>query len=172
MDPRAVVIRLLGEPIAKGRPRIGQVKNKFTGRPVSIMFSPKATTTYEANIRNRATEVMAGRQPFDEPVAVVITAVLPIPESWSGKQQQLAAAGARFPDGRPDLDNCVKAITDALNGVAYRDDARIVELHARKVYGRQPGIVVTVAPAKPQAAPELELPLQPAVGPLFVGAAA
>lgn len=171
MDPRAITIRLLGEPVAKGRPRIGQIKSKHTGRPVSILFSPKATTTYEANIRHAATQLLGGRPPLDEPVAVAITVVLSIPASWSGKQQQLAAAGARLPGGS-DLDNYIKAATDALNGIAYRDDRLICELHARKVYSRQPGIVITVAPARPQPAPELELPLQPTGGPLFDGAAA
>jgi Holliday junction resolvase RusA-like endonuclease len=168
MDPRAITIRCLGEPVPKGRPRMAVVK----GFP--RMFTPKATATYEANIRTAATQVMGGRQPFDEPVAVAVTAVLSIPESLSGKQQQLAVAGARVPQGRPDLDNIVKACTDALNGIAYRDDARIVELHARKVYGRQPGIIITVAPARVAPAPALELPLEKPVAPadgLFAEAA-
>ena len=31
-----------------------------------------------------------------------------------------------------DLDNLVKSFTDALNGIAYKDDRQIVEIHARR----------------------------------------
>ena len=36
---------------------------------------------------------------------------------------------------KPDADNLAKAILDALNGVAYPDDAQIVTLTVRKRYG-------------------------------------
>ena len=36
---------------------------------------------------------------------------------------------------KPDADNLAKAILDALNGVAYPDDAQIVKLTVRKRYG-------------------------------------
>jgi Holliday junction resolvase RusA-like endonuclease len=39
---------------------------------------------------------------------------------------------------RPDIDNCVKLVSDALNGVAWVDDAQVVEVHARKFYGPDP----------------------------------
>ena len=32
----------------------------------------------------------------------------------------------------PDIDNIIKAIMDALNGVAYKDDRQVVEVHAIK----------------------------------------
>lgn len=47
--------------------------------------------------------------------------------------------------GRPDLDNLVKLVTDALNGIAYVDDEQIKTLQAvqyepdRIVKGKRPG---------------------------------
>ena len=45
---------------------------------------------------------------------------------------------------RSDLDNVVKAVQDALNGVIYKDDAQIVSLHATKKYDMSPGIEILV----------------------------
>ena len=35
--------------------------------------------------------------------------------------------------GTPDLDNLIKAVSDALNGVAYEDDSQVVEMQAVKL---------------------------------------
>ena len=35
-------------------------------------------------------------------------------------------------DHKPDIDNTAKAILDALNGIAYRDDRFVTSLHVRK----------------------------------------
>jgi len=51
---------------------------------------------------------------------------------------------------KPDLDKLVRSVGDALTGVLYRDDAQVVELHARKVYaiaGAAPSAVITVRDA-------------------------
>ncbi len=38
--------------------------------------------------------------------------------------------------GRPgDLDNIVKSIQDGLNGIAWKDDCQVVEIHARRHKG-------------------------------------
>jgi Holliday junction resolvase RusA-like endonuclease len=83
---------------------------------------------------------------IDEPVSVELLAELPIPASWSKKRRNLAILGLIRPSGRPDLDNLWKLMADAFNGVVFRDDALIVEAHARKIYGLQPKLVVTVSP--------------------------
>ena len=49
-----------------------------------------------------------------------------------------------FPKVKPDLDNVVKAVLDALNGVVYRDDAQVVNLVATKRYATEPRVEVYV----------------------------
>ena len=49
---------------------------------------------------------------------------------------------------RPDLDNLVKAVLDALNGLAWRDDAQIHTLNISKVVAagdEQPHVQVRIA---------------------------
>ena len=43
-----------------------------------------------------------------------------------------------FPNG------CVKAVLDALNGVAYMDDSRISNINASKEYGREPSVWIGI----------------------------
>lgn len=47
---------------------------------------------------------------------------------------------------RPDLDNYLKAVMDAFNGIVYKDDSQIVKFTASKVYSEisnlEPGIHV------------------------------
>jgi Holliday junction resolvase RusA-like endonuclease len=35
--------------------------------------------------------------------------------------------------GRPDIDNCLKAVADALNGLVYADDVQVVEAHVYRL---------------------------------------
>ena len=100
-------------------------------------YTPSRTRVYEKAVR-----ILAGaqwREPLAGPVEVEVCV-------W-------------MPDyRRRDLDNCVKAITDALNGIAYADDSQIVRLVATKGVDREyPRAFVKVqAAAMPVAKPEQE----------------
>ena len=52
--------------------------------------------------------------------------------------------GIKRPTKKPDIDNAIKAIADALNGVAYYDDSQIVYIEATKHYAEKPQTVVTL----------------------------
>jgi Holliday junction resolvase RusA-like endonuclease len=57
-----------------------------------------------------------------------------------------------LPMKKPDCDNIVKIILDALNGVAYTDDKQVVDVRCRKCYAKpgEPGrVVVTIWSANP-----------------------
>jgi len=43
------------------------------------------------------------------------------PSSWPQKRK----AAAHYVTGKPDVDNIVKLVADAMNGIAYGDDSRI-----------------------------------------------
>ena len=49
---------------------------------------------------------------------------------------------ARIFNKRPDIDNLMKAVFDALNGTLYRDDAIIIRVAARKEYGKHDAILL------------------------------
>ena len=141
MSTPAVVFTVAGHPQGKGRARA------FIRAGHVAHYTPDATRRYESMIRGAAMDAMAGRPPIDVPVASCIKAIFVVPASWSQKKRAAALAGELRPGKKPDLDNIIKAVVDACNGVVFRDDALIVDSRSTKVYGPSPMVVVEVAAA-------------------------
>jgi Holliday junction resolvase RusA-like endonuclease len=134
----------------RGKQRARTVRNRHTGRVMS--FTPDETTKYEDLVRwsfvdatRRGPDLSFDHDnrkriddPHDGPIEMEITAVYPIPASWSERRKGSALSGAIRPTVKPDLDNIVKIVADALNGLAYTDDSRVVEVIVRKRYGSNP----------------------------------
>lgn len=62
--------------------------------------------------------------PLAGPVAMRVTFYLPRPKSAPRK--------VLYPATKPDLDKLVRSVGDALKGLAYEEDSRIVDIDARK----------------------------------------
>lgn len=139
-DLKPVAFVVPGEPVGKGRPRIGKLGNH------ARMFTPAKTANYEGLIAHAGQQAMAGRQLLDGPVMVEMHIGLSIPQSMSKKRKALAIAGQIFPTKKPDMDNVIKAIYDGLNGVVWRDDVQVVDAHVRKRYVETPGVQVRIVP--------------------------
>lgn len=73
----------------------------------------------------------------------IVARFLP-PKSTSKKKQKQMLDGEILPLKKPDMDNIVKVVADALNGVAYNDDTQIVLVSAKKAYSAIEGLDVTV----------------------------
>ena len=86
----------------------------------------------------RAREAMAGRPPLAAAVELDVAFVFARPPSQYGTGRnagRLKPSAPIYRDKQPDLDKLVRAVGDALTGIVVVDDARIVELRARKFYG-------------------------------------
>lgn len=66
------------------------------------------------------------------PLRVEVTAYYMVPASCTRKRRADMLSGKLRPLKKPDADNVAKAVLDALNGVAYKDDAQVVELLVTK----------------------------------------
>ena len=141
MPDGTVVITLLGEPVAAGRPRFTRV---------GTVYLPTRTRHELSAIRLVAQQQMDGRLPLDGPLEVSYTVERPVP-AWSRKRQGMALAGLIRPTTRPDADNYLKCL-DALTHVVWRDDAQIVRLSFEKRYSEQPKTVIMVRPIDVSAA--------------------
>ena len=123
-----------GEPRGKGRPRFTR-----DGHP----YTDNETRTYEQKIIAYYRKQLGAFRWADSAfVSVYITAVYPIPKSATKAATAGMQAGRILPSRKPDIDNVLKVVLDALNGVAYKDDSRVTQVSARKVYGMQPKLVI------------------------------
>ena len=129
---------IYGEPIPCHRPRFA-----FRGKyPHAYDDQKKIKEQYKWQIREAYRE-----EPMDIPLYMDITFFMPIPKGTSHKKIEAMLNGSILPEKRPDLDNCTKLILDCMNDLVYTDDARICELHCKKVYSLKPCTVVKILPA-------------------------
>lgn len=80
----------------------------------------------------------------DEPLEISILALFPIPQHTSKRLRELMLNGDILPTKKPDSDNVIKVILDALNGVAYHDDAQICRVYFDKMYAENPEIRILI----------------------------
>lgn len=135
-----------GQPEGKGRPRVRRVRGH------AQMFTPVKTVAYEGLVALAAQQAMAGRPLFDGALDVTLEIRCQVPASWSGKKQREALAGLIYPVTKPDADNTIKAIFDALNGVVWKDDVAAVDGRWTKRYAEVPGVAVTIQQLSPPPA--------------------
>jgi len=115
-----------------------------TGANGAQRFTPKKQRNGMAVARLCAERAMieAGRKPIEGPVQLTVRAIFVIPASWPKKKQ----AAAHWKCSKPDLDNIVKLIKDAVKSVVWIDDAQVSKLDAEKIYTHAlpVGVSVTV----------------------------
>lgn len=131
-----VYFRIPGPPKGKQRPRM----HRINGR--NVVYTPRETVEYENLVK--ASYLASSRTKFDkdEPLAISIIAFFPVPQN-TGKTMKKSMLDCKIlPTKKPDTDNVIKIILDALNGVAYHDDAQICKLYFAKIYAKNPRVQV------------------------------
>lgn len=125
-----------GKPKGKDRPRFNTT--------TKAVHTTSATRAYEQTVRwSYISATSAENRMHTGQCRVEIEAVFSIPTSWKVAQKQQARNGEITP-GKPDCDNIAKAVLDALNGIAYKDDAQVTELIVKKRYGEKAHVAVKI----------------------------
>lgn len=128
-----------GNPQGKARART--VRNKYTGKVHS--YTPEKTQSYEDLIRWSFKEA-DGRYIGKSALRIDITANFPMPQSFSKKKRHQAITGALKPTKKPDCDNIIKVVLDALNGVAYHDDNQVTGVSLNKCYADKGSLEIII----------------------------
>lgn len=125
-------------PVGKQRPKFSRVGGFVRA------YTPAKTVGYENKVRDAAKTAMGSSKPLETPISAYIHVRLPVPKSYPKSRREACLTGFEAPTKKPDLDNIVKSVTDALNGICYVDDCQIVNIHATKVYATVAGIDVMI----------------------------
>lgn len=120
----------------------GKARPRFDGRS-GRAYTPKGTKEYEEFVRTCYLRMCHGIELSGE-VQATVTAYFPVPKNVSKSKRTAMLAGKVNPTVKPDADNIIKAILDALNGYAYRDDAAVTKVTAIKKYGEFPRVEVVL----------------------------
>jgi Holliday junction resolvase RusA-like endonuclease len=119
-----IKLTIPGIPVAKARPRVGRNGHAFT---------PQKTVNYESLVQHSYMDQAEG-QKLEGPLLIKIDFYFPIPKSYTKKRKEKIGLLKELHTKKPDIDNCIKSITDALNKFAYNDDSQIVRITAAKNY--------------------------------------
>ena len=134
-----IKFRVPGKPQGKGRPRIE--RNPYTGKIHGR--TPDKTVEYENFIR-WCYKAAKGKHFGVNTLAVDVQAYFPIPKSVSQKKRAEILNKGIKPTVKPDCDNIIKAVLDALNKVAYDDDKQVVSISCTKHYAENGYLEITI----------------------------
>ena len=112
-----------GKPEGKGRPRF----TKF-----GKVYTPKKTADYE-NLCKQI-YIISGGKKSERPISMRIDAYFAFQKKMPLNSEKILERDI-LNTSKPDVDNIGKIIMDSLNGVAYKDDKQVVELHVYKHFG-------------------------------------
>jgi Holliday junction resolvase RusA-like endonuclease len=130
-----IEITVYGNPVPQGRPRFARV-GKFVRT-----YDPKESVAWKDSVKLQAISILRDNYPEWQLIKGAISLncqfALMRPPSVSVKKRPL-------PTVKPDLDNLLKAVKDALKGIVWVDDSQVTTVTANKIYSEQPGVVIRV----------------------------
>lgn len=125
-NKRYIAFTVPGKPVGKQRPR-------FSRRGTAVRtYTPRQTTEYERLVKE--SYIAAGGEKLEGTIGATICGYFEPPKATSKKQRQKMLSGEVGYTKKIDADNLAKSILDALNGVAYDDDAQVCLLLVYKAY--------------------------------------
>lgn len=134
---KSINFDVIGEPFAKQRPRAAR-KGAFI-----TIYTPKETKNYESRVAKAYTRIYNDQQ-LSGALTVKIEGTFSVPNSATKIKRKEMLEGTYPHIKKPDCDNMGKVCLDALNGIAYPDDAIINELYISKKYGKQAKVNITI----------------------------
>lgn len=134
-----IEITIPGDPQAQGRPRFAR-RGGFVQT-----YDPPESKKYKELVKLHAAKHKP-KELLNEALIVEIDIFKKPPQSISKvKKNRLELENESLrPLTKPDLDNYAKGIKDALTGVIWTDDSKVVELMVRKFYSLNPRAEVRI----------------------------
>ena len=130
-----ISLTIPGEPKGKQRPRW----HKFG------TYTPTETVNYETYIKELFAIKYPDFTPLESALRMELRIFLSIPKSASNKKKASMLVNDIMPGKRPDIDNILKVVCDALEKLAYKNDSLIVRILAIKEYSEKPRLEINIS---------------------------
>lgn len=101
-------------------------KGKYKDEAAQRYLSYKQAIQWQIAVQNKEETI------FENPVEVDVVFYMPIPKSWSKPKRERHAFKPH--KTKPDIDNVLKGLFDALNGLIWKDDNLVAKVSVTKVY--------------------------------------
>jgi Holliday junction resolvase RusA-like endonuclease len=124
------------KPTGKERPRL-------TGK--GAVYTPAKTKAYENFIKGSYIEQCGDVSFGDRSISMNVKAYVPPLSKFNKAQRAAALRGELRPTAKPDADNILKALLDALNELAYDDDRYIYKIEVERIYSENPRTEVIIS---------------------------
>ena len=121
-----VKFNVFGKPRGKQRPRLCSVGGR------NIVYTPKQTIEYEKLIK--ASYIASSKVFFERNIPIEINILAYF----------FHKSSIEFATKKPDADNIIKIVLDALNKVAFYDDAQVSKICFEKRYSKTPRLEITI----------------------------
>jgi Holliday junction resolvase RusA-like endonuclease len=131
--PKALdVIRFSVPAVPVAQPRQRHRLLQAGGRTIAVNYVPRTSPvqSFKASVAHEAREVYQGA-PLAGPIKLTVLFLMPRPARLRWKKRAMPRC---WHASKPDLDNLVKAVKDALKGILWHDDSQVAELAASKLY--------------------------------------
>lgn len=134
----AIAFRVEGRPVTQGS--MTAVYNRKTQRASIRHVQSLPLMKWRTAIAKAAKA--AGAYPSEFPISISIVFGMPRPKAHLHRDGTVIAGYEGELPMHRDIDKLVRAVLDALTGVAYADDKQVVNLSAMRVYGSTTEITV------------------------------
>lgn len=129
-----LVFEVPGKVRGKGRPRF--MRNGHT-------YTDKNTVAYEKLIQ--ASYLKCTSYTSQKSVRISMYICFAPNKSDTKKNKLIKLKNSLWPSKKPDVDNVVKIVLDALNKIAYSDDTQVNEVHVLRHWSEEEKLVICLS---------------------------
>lgn len=146
MYPKTIEFLLPMDPEAQQRHRDGELVKKADGKTFTRKYDPskKSKTDFRMTCLSLVPKTL-----LDGPLQMECRFIFPRPKHHyvaGDRSRPLKANAPDWVEKKPDLDNLIKFIKDALKGFYFHDDAQIARYgEMEKLYGEEPSIKIKIS---------------------------
>ena len=120
---------IFGNPVPLKRARISGGRGKYA------MFDSQVDAKTAFKWKCLVQQKPGKKEILDGNIKAYLEFHYQTPKSWSKKKRE--KMNGKFKNTKPDLDNLIKFVFDALEGTFFTNDSRIVDIHAFKVFSEE-----------------------------------